>query len=171
MSEQSLFPDLNGAIFSPDRVYRYRLWRVWDPSKPRVNFCMLNPSTADEVDDDPTIRRCIGFAKSWGAGSLEITNIFALRSTDPKALYTHPDPKGPDNNWSIIQAAFCARTVILACGEHGKLKNRWRVVLALIRPYKSVHCLAINASGMPKHPLYIKATTVPTVYAQESHFA
>mgnify|MGYP000880158315 CR=1 FL=1 len=85
------------AGFSPDREFRYTLTRRWD-DRLLVNFLMLNPSTADENIEDPTIRRCMGFARDWGYGGLMVTNIFAYRSTDPKALYKVPDPTGPANN-------------------------------------------------------------------------
>ena len=87
-----------GATFSPCRTWRYSLWRIWQPGKPYVVFIGLNPSTATEVEDDPTIRRCIRYAQDWDYGGLYMLNVFALRSTDPKALYRHSDPKGPDNS-------------------------------------------------------------------------
>ncbi len=89
--------DRNGAVLSADGVYRYRLWRTWDASKPTLAFLMLNPSTADATEDDPTIRRCLGFAKEWGYGSLVVVNLFALRSPNPDALRENDDPVGPEN--------------------------------------------------------------------------
>src|SRR5207237_5457574 len=78
-------PRLSGASFSRDRRYRYRLWRRWDAARPVVAFVMVNPSTADAGRDDPTIRRCIGFARSWGYGRLEVVDLFAYRGTDTRA--------------------------------------------------------------------------------------
>ena len=93
----------SGATFSDDGVYRYRLWREWDADLPSCLFIMLNPSTADATQDDPTIRRCIDYARRWGFGRLEVGNLFALRSTDPKALYAADDPVGPDNDDALME--------------------------------------------------------------------
>ena len=100
MVSQTLFdlPSKNAAAFSPDRRYRYTLRRQWDDALPYCLFVMLNPSTADATQDDPTIRRCIGFTKAWGFGGLLVGNLFALRSTDPAALYHADDPVGPEND-------------------------------------------------------------------------
>jgi hypothetical protein len=88
----------SSAVFSTCRRYRYVLRRIWDRSTPPAMFVGLNPSTADEVKDDPTVRRCIGYAKRWGFGGLIMTNIFAFRSTDPNALVELDDPVGPRND-------------------------------------------------------------------------
>ena len=122
-----------GARFSDDRVYRYSLWRCWNPSQPYVMFVGLNPSTADEKDDDPTIRRCIGFCKSWGFGGLYMLNLFALRSTDPKLLKSHTDPVGADNNRALSMYAEASAWVIAAWGTHGALLGRGQEVID-VRP-------------------------------------
>jgi len=88
---------VSGATFSTDRVYRYALWRVWDAALPSFVVIGLNPSTADETENDPTIRRCIGFAKREGCGGLVMLNLFAVRATDPRVMMAHPEPIGPDN--------------------------------------------------------------------------
>ena len=103
--------DRVGALFSPDRVYRYRLWRRWKPEEPALVYVMLNPSTADEIDSDATVTRCIERARRMGYGGIEVVNLFALRSTDPTALYRHEAPVGPENDQHILGYATprCSR--------------------------------------------------------------
>src|SRR3954467_13679199 len=112
------------ANFSPCRTWRYELGRRWDYSRPLAMFIGLNPSTADEIEDDPTIRRCVGFAKSWGAGGLLMANIFGLRSTDPNVLYRVSDPMaviGEDNDRFLLAMSAQAEWVVAAWGVHGEL--------------------------------------------------
>ena len=123
-----------GAIFDGRRRYRYRLWRVWDEAKPRVAFLMLNPSTADEEVLDPTVRRCLGYAQAWGFGSFEVGNIFALRSTDPRALRAAADPVGRANDAKLISIAARSDLVVCGWGAHGGLQGRDRAVLELLEP-------------------------------------
>ena len=106
------------AVFSEDRCYRYLLRRRVGESSRRVLFIMLNPSKADEKRNDATIRRCVGFARSWGFGILEVVNLFALMSTNPEALLKAKDPVGPDNDAAIRAALEVADTVVLAWGNH-----------------------------------------------------
>lgn len=151
----SLFED-TGATFSPCRRYRYRLWRIWDESARKAVFVMLNPSTADEVENDPTVERCERRAREMGFGGLVVVNLFALRSTDPEALYGHPDPVGPDNDIVIIRAAQAAGIVICAWGGHGKLNGRDEHVKQMLRRIGApLHYLKLNKDGSPGHPLYI----------------
>ena len=147
-----------GAIFSPDRKYRYKLWRTWDPSKPVCAFIMLNPSTADEYELDPTVRRCVNYAKKWGYGGLVVGNIFALKSTNPKALYRETDPVGPDNNCHLWEISHNAAFTIVAWGAHGALLNRGKEVLRLI---PEAQCLKMTKDGHPQHPLYLKGDLIP----------
>src|ERR1051326_5628436 len=93
------------ALFSPCGLFRYRLWRHWTPGMPPLVFVMLNPSTADAEKNDPTVERCERRAKAGGFGGGEVVNLFALRSTDPKALYSAADPIGPENDKVIATAA------------------------------------------------------------------
>jgi hypothetical protein len=156
-----------GARFSPCETYRYLLWREWSQG-PRALFIMLNPSTATETVDDPTIRRCIGFARSWGLGGVEVANIFALRSTDPRALYRHADPVGPANDDAIAEAAKRAAIVVCAWGNHGRLGNRGNVVLGLllavdVQPW----CLRMTKQRQPEHPLYQPADRQLVRFAAE----
>src|SRR6187455_1128147 len=124
------------AIFSEDRRHRYTLARIIRDTEPErdstVLFVCLNPSTADEVRDDPTIRRCVGYAKRWGFSRLVVCNLFALRSTDPRALYEHPDPIGPANDRHLLDEATRADRVVAAWGAHGGYKLRGATVLRML---------------------------------------
>jgi hypothetical protein len=153
---------MNGAVFSESEHYRYRLWRVWSKTKGRVLFVMLNPSTADFKKNDPTVRKCIMYAQKWGYGSAEVVNIFAWRSTDPKALYDAKDPVGPENDRHILQAAGNAQKIICAWGAHGALKGRGHNVLRMLRDdgYQ-VQALHRTKDGQPGHPLYLAGSAVP----------
>jgi hypothetical protein len=159
-----------GAIFSEDMKYRYNLWRSWDNSKPTVIFIMLNPSTADDKVLDPTVRRCLGYAMQWGFGSMEILNLFALRSTDPKALYSHPDPVGKKNDKEIHDACNWSWTIIAAWGIHGKFMGRGETVAEIVtRRHKPLYCLQLTKGGIPSHPLYLKGDLKPVLYREAKH--
>lgn len=150
------------ASFNTSRTHRYRLSRIWDPAAPRVNFVMLNPSTADAFTLDPTVRRCAGYAQQWGMGALEVTNIFALRSTDPRALYQEPDPVGTGNDTAILAAAGDAQIVIAAWGTHGQLNGRGEAVRALLADAGiELQHLRITKHGHPAHPLYLPGDLTP----------
>lgn len=155
----SLFGDelQTGAIFSPCRTYRYILWRVWDDSLPLALFCGLNPSTADETVDDPTIRREIGFAKLWGYGGLYKGNAFGYRSTDPKGLATVADPVGPDNDAIIREHAARCELRIAAWGADEAVTPTRTAALREI--LGDCYCLGTTKAGRPKHPLYLAANT------------
>lgn len=149
------------ASFDRSRRYRYSLLRVWDESLPRCCFCMLNPSTADATQNDPTIARCIAYAERWGFGSLEAINIFALRSTDPVGLYRETDPVGPGNDRAIRRAAARADLVVLAWGNHGRLGERSLRVRRLLAPICTPHHFGLTKLDEPKHPLYLRADAKP----------
>ena len=146
------------AILSEDRIYRYALWRIWDNTQPNVMFIGLNPSTADETEDDPTIRRCIGFAKSWGYGGLIMANIFAYRATEPEIIKSAKDPIGPENDKWLLKLIQEAPLVIGAWGNHGKFKGRGRAVMDSI---PNLYCLKMNGTGHPAHPLYLPSGLEP----------
>jgi hypothetical protein len=154
-------------------IYRYSLWREWDPDKPTVIFLMLNPSTADENVLDPTLRRCLGYAMNWGYGRMEILNLFALRSTDPSALYVHRDPVGWQNNVVIVRACERRdRLVVAAWGTHGTYRGRDREVINLVTRQcgKDLHCLVLTKEGIPGHPLYLSKELKPALFrAGNSH--
>lgn len=155
--------ETRGATFSPCRAYRYQLWRTWSRRRPVV-FLMLNPSTADAQKNDPTVERCERRARAMGAGGVIVVNIFALRSTDPAALYRVADPVGPDNDESIVHGctAWRPRAVICAWGKHGNLHRRGASVLAMLRAHGvRPLCLALNGDGTPKHPLYVAYAAEP----------
>lgn len=144
------------AVLSECGTYRYRLGRRWDNAKRDACFIMLNPSTADAHKDDPTIRRCIAFAKAWGCGGLVVVNLFALRSTDPRELYKHAEPIGGiENDRHIRKAIELCRPVVAAWGVHGALRSRDAEVLDIVRAVGvELHCLKVTKDGHPAHPLY-----------------
>lgn len=146
------------TIFSPCRTYRYTLWREWIGGDGYCQFVCLNPSTADEVQDDPTVRRCIAYAKAWGFGAFCMTNIFAYRATDPAVMKAQPDPIGPDNDRHLKQIADGAGIVVAAWGSHGEHMGRGAEVARLI---PGLHCLHLTKAGHPGHPLYLKASLAP----------
>lgn len=150
-----------GATFSPCRRYRYTLHRIWQPVQPLMCWVLLNPSTADETRDDPTIRRCMTRAINTGFGGIEIVNLFAWRSTDPKVLATLPDPVGPENDLFIRQAAQRAGQVVCGWGKNGALKQRGKFVLGLLHGVCEPYALRMNADGTPEHPLYIPYEVEP----------
>lgn len=158
----NLFDHLSGAIFSPCMLYRYKLWRMWDESKPPLLFVMLNPSTADDVDNDATVERCQRRALSMGYGGLMVGNIFAYRSTDPGKLYEMDDPVGPDNDAAILEMASRAGDIVCGWGTDGALHNRGETVIAMIRDagYRPKY-LVLNQDGSPRHPLYVSYDTLP----------
>lgn len=151
---------VRGAAISQDGRYRYMLARQWD-DRPAATFIMLNPSTADDMVDDPTIRRCIGFARTWQCGGLVVVNLYALRSTDPRALWADPDPVGPENDFHLAAAAraFEHRAPLVAAwGAHAKA-DRIQHVLTIPAVADRLQCLGTTKAGAPRHPLYLPATT------------
>jgi len=155
-------PD-RGAVISDCGLYRYALWRHWD-DRPRALFIMLNPSTADAEIDDPTIRRCIGFAKSWGLGGVRVVNLYPFRATKPTDLWLAAVPEGYGNISYIEQAVDPAGICIAAWGAHGK-ENRIREVRNLFqRISTTLYALKLTKDGQPGHPLYLAANTIPVVY-------
>jgi hypothetical protein len=137
-----------GATFDAGGAYRYHLWREWDPSLPGVTFVMLNPSTADARQDDPTIRRCIGFARGWGYGRLEVVNLFAYRASSPRELFTADDPIGSDN---LRWLERVAGERVAAWGNHGLRAPKEFAGMAS----EGACCLGQTRLGQPRHPLYV----------------
>lgn len=156
-------PTMTGtAVFSPCGLYRYHLTREWGDASNRCLFAMLNPSKATAEKPDNTVTRCIRYAKDWGFGALDVVNIFALRSTDPKALYSAEDPIGPDNDATIVKVARGAKRVIAAWGAHGSFGCRGEDVAGLLHAIAGeVLCLGETKDGEPAHPLYRPANFEP----------
>ena len=149
------------AEFSADRRYRYLLRRRVGESDRQVLFVMLNPSKADEERNDPTIRRCIGFAREWGFGNLEVVNLFALMSTNPRVLLEAEDPVGPGNDGAIRTAMQSADLIVLAWGNNGLLhEKRATAVTGMVRKAAQPYCLGLTMKGAPKHPLRLPRTTI-----------
>lgn len=167
---------IRDAAISPDGRYRYALERRWQhqldprhvpgasPLEAVCLFVMLNPSTADHRLDDPTVRRCVGYARSWGYTALAVCNLFALRTSDPAELYRAPDPVGPDNDDWIRLYASRDPLIVCAWGTHGDYRERAGEVLDVLDG-KSLFCLGTTRSGQPAHPLYLSAGLVPERYA------
>ncbi len=156
-----------GAIFDINGRYRYSLWRAWSAYHPRIVFILLNPSAADGLRNDPTIRRCMGFARAWNFGSMEVVNLFAYRATECRELLKIGDPVGEENNYYLIQAVERCSTVVVGWGTWGTLLARDRQVLSLIADTKDVYCLGITKDGQPRHPLYVKGDTSLVPYCAD----
>ena len=157
----------SGAYFSECGKYRYALWRQWANGKRVVAFVGLNPSTADHLLDDPTIRRCIRFSQDWGFDGLVMLNIFGWRATDPKELKAVSDPIGALNKNAFLNMDDWLdapiNDVVCAWGAHGKLHGRGSIVTGWLtgedHKHRKIFCLGKTKSGSPKHPLYLRATT------------
>src|SRR5262245_14692306 len=148
-----------GAVFSPCETCRYRLWRVWEPGGRIAVFIGLNPSTADATADDPTIRRCVGFAKAWGFGGVDVVNLFAFRATTPKEWKRAAEPVGLENDYHLREVTWTAKRVVAAWGVHGSYRGRGDAVLELLRAAGvPITCLSRTQAGHPRHPLYAKAS-------------
>ncbi len=147
------------TVLSTDRKYRYTLWRKWERNGPRLKgyvlFIMLNPSTADETKDDPTIKRCKAFAERWGYEEMCVVNLFALRATDPAEVYLHPSPVGEMNNAFILEAARSASLVVCAWGNHGTYQNRDLAVIKMLLNHGRIFALRETKTNCPAHPLYL----------------
>lgn len=150
------------AIYSDCERYRYALTRIWDPSGEKALFVMLNPSTATEVQNDPTVERCERRARALGFGAFRVTNIFAWRDTDPKKMRAAADPVGAENDAAIRDGAEWADRVICAWGSHGAHLDRGRAVETLLRDTGApLFHLGLTKHGHPKHPLYVSYTRTP----------
>lgn len=160
-----------GASFSDDRKHRFILWRHLGDG-PGIMIVGLNPSTADEEKNDPTIRREIGFARDWGYGHLWKLNLFSLKSTDPKVLYEAETPQHPDNICSLKAVRGKVDLCVVAWGHHGakiQPEQQWPLLVAKI--LEPVYCFGLTANGQPKHPLYLPKDTklIPYILQEEYH--
>lgn len=144
------------AQMSPCGAYRYDLWRRWKPGDPVLLWILLNPSTADADQDDPTMVRCIRFAERWGYGAIRVVNLFALRATDPRDLYNAADPIGPHNDAIIRESLQAVDGMICAWGNYGQLHGRGLIVRDMLRLNRcEPHILGLTRRGEPMHPLYV----------------
>ena len=156
----SLFVDHNrGATISECGRYRYNLWRRLSGDPRRVLWILINPSVADAVDDDPTLRRLVGYSREWGFGRLEVVNLYAGIETKPVDLWKMADPVGPENDRRIVDAASAADLVVCGWGANAKA-NRIADVVGLLRGVR-LHALRTTQAGQPWHPLYLRADLVP----------
>ncbi|MCT8159173.1 DUF1643 domain-containing protein [Pseudoruegeria sp. SHC-113] len=150
------------ALYSDCERYRYALTRIWDPAGRKAVFLMLNPSTATEVQNDPTVERCERRARTLGFGAFRVCNIFAWRDTDPRKMRAAADPVGLENDAAIREAAQWADQIICAWGTHGAHLNRGPQVEALLRETGlPLFHLGLSKAGHPKHPLYIAYSEAP----------
>jgi hypothetical protein len=152
------------TILSPDRQYRYCLWREWDTMNPSyAMFVGLNPSTADEFADDQTIRKCVRYAKDWNYGALCMVNLFAYRATNPAAMKAQPAPVGVDNDRWLFELAKDAGVIVAAWGVDGTHLNREKEVMRLLAG--KLCCLKKTKDGHPGHPLYLDKNLKPLAFA------
>lgn len=151
---------IGDAVLSGCGRYRYTLTRSLGFGERTCVFVMLNPSTADAQLDDPTIRRCIGFAKTWDMHRLVVVNLFAWRATSPDDMKSAADPVGPENDAWLRSAIPGADCVVCAWGKHGDYRGRAKQVIGMF-PRRVFHVLALNKDGSPKHPLYVRGDTQP----------
>lgn len=150
------------AVYSDCERYRYSLTRVWDDQADKVLFVMLNPSTATEVQNDPTVERCERRARTLGFGGFRVTNIFAWRDTDPRNMKAAIDPIGPHNDAILVESVAWADTIVAAWGTHGIHMNRGSQVAALLKTtQRPLFHLGLSKQGHPKHPLYLPYTQQP----------
>ncbi len=159
------------AVLDPTGAYRFLLTRVWDDALPRVCWVMLNPSVADAERDDNTISMCISYSRAWGFGSLEVANLFALVSTDPKGLKRVEDPVGVGNDDYIRAACSRASMIVCAWGAGGVLLGRGRVVMGICRQYGELFCLGVTRDGHPWHPLRKSSALKPVPFGVVSEAA
>jgi hypothetical protein len=152
----------SGAAFSPDRVWRYALWRSMLGGVGSMVVIGLNPSTADERQNDPTIRRCMRYAKDWGYANLFVLNLFAFCATAPADLKRASDPVGPRNDEWLRQISADAQLTLVAWGNNGRWRQRDSMVKRLLARPK---CLGITKEGAPLHPLYVPADRIPSEYS------
>lgn len=160
------------AIISDCGKFRYSLSRVWDASKPKVLFIMLNPSTADAENDDATIRRCKGYAESWGYGGFFVGNLFPFRSTEPKELLKCDNPIGDKNEEYLKTMAEHCCLIVCAWGNSpivSKIEKRFPDYKPL-KHFYHLHYLELSKDGTPKHPLYLLKTLTPTQYKHSGIF-
>jgi hypothetical protein len=153
-----------GAWFDPGRTYRYLLWRAWGDAGRFALFILLNPSTADQDANDPTVERCERRARTMGFDGLLVANLFAFRSTDPGVLREAPAPMGPQNDAAISLAQQLAGQTICGWGAHGCCRDRGRMLCEWLK--RPLYHLGLTRGGQPRHPLYLPYSVQPRVWLE-----
>jgi hypothetical protein len=167
-TDRGLFPSTMGATFSPCRQWRYLLWRIWNPDLPMALFILMNPSKADEVENDPTVTRQQVRVMKWAElefdlprfGGVVVANAFGWRETDSRLLKVRikegVDIIGPDNDRHILEAAKSAGIAVCGWGQPGNLLGRGKVITEMLAGAGiKLHALRIAKDGTPWHPLYL----------------
>lgn len=152
---------LGTAYFSDCFQYRHLLTRVLGGDGDTTVFVMLNPSTADANANDPTVRRCVGYAEDWGSAVLIVANLYSLRSTDPRGLWQHEDPVGPENDKTLADLARHHRRIICAWGANARPERVWAFVAMATNVGGELFCLGTTKAGAPRHPLYLRRDAEP----------
>lgn len=153
------------AVYSDCKLYRYSLTRVWHKDDRKILFIMLNPSTATETQNDPTVERCERRAKTLGFGGFAVVNIFAFRSTDPIRMRAQVDPIGPANDQAIADGVVWADQIVCAWGNHGVHLGRGDQVTRYLRKLpKPLFHLGLTHAGQPTHPLYVGYAVQPELW-------
>lgn len=147
--------------FSDDKLYRYSFQCVWGAGEKSIMFVGLNPSMSEGLN--PTLTRCINFAKQWGYDSCYILNLFAYRAKTPALLRQTSAPIGEDNDKWLLETAQKVDKIIFAWGTHGDFLNRDAEVIALL---PEAFCLETTKNGFPKHPLYVKSNIQPSIFSK-----
>lgn len=152
------------ALYSDCNAYRYALTREWGAG-PRLAYVLLNPSTATETQNDPTVERCERRARALGYGGFRVVNLFAFRATDPRDLRRAADPVGPENDAALAEAMLWADMILCGWGAHGAHLGRGAVVATMLRASgKPLAHLGLTKAGAPRHPLYIGYATQPQIW-------
>jgi hypothetical protein len=149
------------VMLSEDGRYRYHLTRTWDDGD-RAVFVMLNPSTADAYEDDPTIRRCIGYARRWGLAGIEVVNLYAYRATNPAELWEVDDPVGPENDLWLRAVGSSGFPLVAAWGANAQPRRVQRVLG--LPGFDRLTCLRTTQAGHPGHPLYLPKELTPVAW-------
>lgn len=155
---------IDSSVFSEGRKYRYTLYRKWEKGEGTIMFIGLNPSTADETEDDPTIRRCVSYAKTWGYQSLCMTNLFGFRATKPNVMMKEAFPIGRMNDAFLTLVAEEAALIVAAWGNKGSYMNRDVEVMRLFQGKHSLYVLRLTKNGHPAHPLYLPKTLPAVIW-------
>lgn len=151
------------AIYSECELYRYTLTRTWSKKVVRrIAFIGLNPSTATELQNDPTVARCMNYAHDWGYDECTMLNAFGFRATDPKVMKEQEDPVGTDNDLYIKKIVLKADQVVCCWGNHAAHHDRSETLLSLLKSWnRPLHCLTLTKSNQPGHPLYLRKDAKP----------